>query len=274
MNNTFTEGFELHKQGKLDEAIEIYRKDNKDIKCMLNLVSLLSIKQDKESKKEAKEILNTINLIECSGLYKKMHMYDEELLELIVFWYNSPTFYKKQMTQQSLLEQWINLWFAKGEKQKEVDDYLKLRFSNIFNKKFISCNIHTDIALIILYDQITRNIFRNTKKAYEFDNIALNIAKKYVNNINFMSIINVQYVITLTICLIHSENIEDQNLACLIVEKMLIQHKYYYSEIFTLLKKICQNHKMRIDLFGRIPERNIFIGRNSTSEEKAFLNSL
>ena len=124
-----------------------------------------------------------------------------------------------------------------------------------------------DMVLIILYDQVPRNIYRNKPEFYLFDKKALPIARFYSKKINELPF---HMVCTVIICLSHSENIRDHN----IVSDLIKNISYNEYQVFASLKKIFKNHSFRVYNFGRIPERNKILNRTNTIMEKAFLESL
>jgi uncharacterized protein (DUF924 family) len=173
-----------------------------------------------------------------------------------------------ELKSYDLVELWENKWFAKNEKQKKIDVSL-LYFKDLIEKyeTYEPKNLCEKMALIILYDQIVRNIFRNTNKAYQYDNIALNLAKSLLKNFETLPFC---FKLTVVICMIHSENISDHKI---INELMPIVKTDVKCDpkLYIALNGIYKNHNDRIKLFGRIPERNKFLGRISTQEEKVFL---
>ena len=44
-----------------------------------------------------------------------------------------------------------------------------------------------------------------------------------------------------------------------------------HGAVWASLTGIAGNHRDRMRLFGRIPERNVFLGRESSEEERAYL---
>jgi uncharacterized protein (DUF924 family) len=200
---------------------------------------------------------------------------DENLYELCLFWYFSQ---KQQfninfnkLTSIDIYNQWINVWFAKEEKQVTIDSYLK-KYEYMIETyiNFSPRNLIETIGIIILYDQITRNIFRNTSNAYKYDKIALLYAKKLIN---VYERLHFCVKLTVIICLIHSENIVDHNNVQLKIHE-LVNDPLCDKNIFRSLYNISINHLERIVLFGRIPERNKFLSRTSTDEERAYILSL
>jgi uncharacterized protein (DUF924 family) len=77
----------------------------------------------------------------------------------------------------------------------------------------------------------------------------------------------------LIICHVHSENLEDQQVATQAAEQTYDRYHRDYS-VAVAIRKVASNHFLRVAMFGRIPERNAFVGRVSTQEELAFLSGL
>ena len=164
-----------------------------------------------------------------------------------------------------LTEQWYNIWFNKNDIQK-VDNILKTSEPLINNYlEYDTDDIRELIALTILYDQVPRHIYRNTKKAYDYQSISLNYAKKALQQKIDLNL----YYISIIICLIHTENIDEQILAKKTLDKCDITQEYKIA-----LNKIINNHYERVSLFGRIPERNKILSRENTVHESVYLNAI
>ncbi len=123
------------------------------------------------------------------------------------------------------------------------------------------------MALIILFDQIPRNIYRKTAKAYKYDLKSLKITKSLIENFDSLHFC---FKLTIIICMIHSEDISDHEIIKILLLKIKNDFKCD-SQLYISLYQIYINHYDRIKMFGRIPERNIFLGRKSTPEEKIYL---
>ena len=119
---------------------------------------------------------------------------------------------------------------------------------------------HGRLAEIILLDQFSRNIFRNTPKAFANDQMALALAQEAVGN-------NIASLFTKTECgfllmpYMHSESKAIHTIAEFLYREFAEPYNYDY-EI---------KHKAIIDRFGRYPHRNSILGRESTPEEIEFL---
>ncbi|MGC4061620.1 MAG: DUF924 family protein [Aquabacterium sp.] len=116
------------------------------------------------------------------------------------------------------------------------------------------------LAEIIVLDQFSRNIYRNTPRAFAQDPIALALSQEAVRQ-------NVHTGLPPTECtfllmpFMHSESREVHALA----EPLFKAFTPASNHAFEL------KHKVIIDRFGRYPHRNAVLGRASTAEELAFL---
>lgn len=210
---------------------------------------------------------------------KKYHTdkINQDFINLICYWFDVKPIdvirsFNKDIEPTTILSNWTNIWFAKNAEQTKIDKELKI-FEKLYDKykDYDPTYLYEYVAMIILYDQIPRNIFRKTPKAYETDHIAFKHAKFLSNYIDYMPF-HVNIFIILSFC--HQE-LKETHIEC---SKLIqiIKDKYVkkYFQIVNILSQIYQNHYDRILLFGRIPERNIILNRPSTEEEKVFINNL
>ncbi len=256
-----------------DIAYKLEKENNENARYYYELAVLFEYKLALKHM----EYLDKPNFISYLKKYNNSNI-NSDFLEIVSYWYNNMKIFKNtkqlnvEMSSNEMDELWTQIWFAKGVNQTKVDNELK-KFEYYYKKykDYKPYYLYEYIALIILYDQIPRNIFRNSAKAYETDNIAFNHAKylmKFIEHIPF------HLSIPIIISYIHSESSEILTDAKKIIE--VVQKKYYnkYNNIFTSLNGIFQNHYDRISLFGRIPERNKFLDRLSTEKELVYLQSI
>ncbi|HAZ44539.1 MAG TPA: DUF924 domain-containing protein [Cyanobacteria bacterium UBA11369] len=120
------------------------------------------------------------------------------------------------------------------------------------------------LALIILLDQIPRNIFRGEPKAFATDSQALSAAKHAVNRGFDRELLPVQrWFIYLPFE--HSENLADQH------QSVELWHGLSeYPDCADAINYAIQHLKI-IERFGRFPHRNKILGRETTPEEAEFL---
>jgi uncharacterized protein (DUF924 family) len=119
------------------------------------------------------------------------------------------------------------------------------------------------LALIILFDQFPRNMFRGTAEAFASDPHAREIAKRAIAQKRDLEV-PAAFRSFFYLPLEHSENISDQEACVQLTRERLgeqdVAHRYALM------------HKDAIERFGRFPARNKALGRASTAEEQEFLN--
>ena len=173
----------------------------------------------------------------------------------------------------------INFWFTetsaeqKFKKDLKFDQVIKDKFLNDYelaSKNKLDDWQRTDrgcLALIILLDQFSRNLFRESGKAFEQDEKARSVLLKIIVN-NFLDTMNESERLFALLPLIHSENISDHEKAYDLMDKYLKNH----SEI-EKIKNFWLDHTVAIKRFGRYPHRNKALNRVSSNDEIEFLNS-
>ena len=120
------------------------------------------------------------------------------------------------------------------------------------------------LALIILLDQLPRNMFRGTPKMYAADHKARNVAGHIANMAFDAAMTDVQKLFA-HLPFEHHEDLESQNL-----HVTYISANYHGPRRDESLKAAHRHHEI-IERFGRFPHRNEILGRVSTPEETAFL---
>uniref|UniRef100_A0A0G4I0G2 DUF924 domain-containing protein n=1 Tax=Chromera velia CCMP2878 TaxID=1169474 RepID=A0A0G4I0G2_9ALVE len=165
---------------------------------------------------------------------------------------------------------WRRKWFAKGEQQKVTDEFLQMYAGQV--SRFISSEpekLWEKMALIVLFDQIPRNVFRGQPDAYAFDKRAFPLAWALFSRIDELP---VHFKVTVIVALCHTESVEVQNeVSKYVKERFCPLYDSTHPELVASLQRISCNHRERVVLFGRIPERNEILGRKSTEAETAFL---
>ena len=120
------------------------------------------------------------------------------------------------------------------------------------------------LALILLLDQIPRNIFRGQIEAFATDFKALIAAQKAIEKGFDKEMLPVErWFIYLPFE--HSENIEHQRRCIELFDQLKDDSESAYAIDYAI------QHFKIIERFGRFPHRNSILGRQSTSEEIEFL---
>jgi uncharacterized protein (DUF924 family) len=117
------------------------------------------------------------------------------------------------------------------------------------------------LAEIIVLDQFSRNIFRDTPLAFAFDALALVLAQEAIRAEAHLGLMPQQKAF-LYMPFMHSEShLIHQRAVALFSEPGLEKNLDFEMQ-----------HKAIIDRFGRYPHRNVILNRPSTQEEVEFLN--
>ena len=172
----------------------------------------------------------------------------------------------------------IDFWFNKTSPEKRFkrddsfDNEIKLNFLEDYN--LAKSNEYDDwlnkpkecLALIILLDQFSRNLFRDKKEAFEQDHKA-RLAVNQGVYIGYLEDLNDSERLFFLLPLIHSEEIIDHEKAYQLLNKYLNNHPDIEK-----IKSFWRDHTNAIKKFKRYPHRNKILGRQSTPEEIKFLN--
>ena len=173
----------------------------------------------------------------------------------------------------------LNFWFVETSAEQKFKKDLK--FDQVIKDNFLSDYKlasqnklddwqNTDrgcLALIILFDQFSRNLFRESEKAFERDEKARSVLLKIITN-GFLDKMNEKERLFALLPLIHSENIVDHEKAYELMDKYLKNHLDLEK-----IKKFWVDHTIAIKRFGRYPHRNKVLGRVSSDDEIEFLKS-
>ena len=117
------------------------------------------------------------------------------------------------------------------------------------------------LALLILLDQVPRNIFRGTGHAYATDPLARHYAARAVDA-GFDTQVDPALRVFVYLPFEHSEDLADQ-LRCIELSRALDPEYMKYAVA----------HREVIERFGRFPHRNRDLGRVNTPDEQAWLDA-
>ncbi len=116
------------------------------------------------------------------------------------------------------------------------------------------------LAEIIVLDQFSRNLYRDSPLAFAFDSAALVLAQEALR-IQADERVEVERRAFFYMPYMHSESATIHAQAAEIFSRLGAEHNYAFE----------LQHKAIIDRFGRYPHRNTILGRQSTPEEIEFL---
>ena len=168
----------------------------------------------------------------------------------------------------------LNFWFEDCnpkdwfKKDKYFDYQIKKNFGNLIEDAVLGYlndwqrSLNGSLALIILTDQFTRNVFRGTPRSFSGDRLALETCLHCLCTFD-ISQLESQRTHFLLIPLMHSESLNLQEMSLPLFRAHTSDKVYQYA-----LK-----HKNIIARFGRFPHRNAILGRTSTASEIEFLKN-
>lgn len=122
----------------------------------------------------------------------------------------------------------------------------------------------TALALIVLTDQLPRNMFRGTPQAFATDPLALGCARKFLAAGWDVHLSPVERMFAY-LPFEHSEALQDQERSMELFAPLGAFEQTRDTPDFA------RRHWEIVKRFGRFPHRNTILGRTSTAEETAFL---
>ena len=126
------------------------------------------------------------------------------------------------------------------------------------------------LALILLIDQIRRNIHRNTADAFSYDKMALKLCVEGAREKKDKGLTPIQQAF-FYMPLQHTESLKAQDKAVDIFSRLAQAVSPTYRETFETMATFAELHRDIIDQFGRFPHRNELLGRENTPEEDEYL---
>ena len=172
------------------------------------------------------------------------------------------------MDYQEVIDFWFEEltpkdWFVGGQ---EIDNLIESRFGQVYQAAIQSelfewrTSAEGRLAEIIVLDQFSRNIGRNTAGAFAADSMALALAQEAVAG-GFDQLLTPSQRSFLYMPYMHSESLVVHEQAVELFEKNGLEGNIDFEH----------KHKVIIERFGRYPHRNEILGRKSTAEEIEFL---
>jgi uncharacterized protein (DUF924 family) len=153
-------------------------------------------------------------------------------------------------------------WFSRSA---EIADEIRARFLGLHEQLVATEGAGLDspratLAAVVVLDQFSRNMFRDSPRAFAADPLARILARKAVER-GLDSGFSADERLFLYLPFEHSEDRDDQAYSCELIGRLGNDDWTRYA----------QAHKAIIDRFGRFPHRNAALGRTSTAEELALL---
>jgi uncharacterized protein (DUF924 family) len=170
------------------------------------------------------------------------------------------------------IEDILKFWFAQTEpdqwfeKDPTFDTGIRQRFLGLHEilvsrgNNDLLADAQTALATVIVLDQMSRNMFRDTPRAFAADPQALRLAKAAIAR-GFDARLTKHQRMFLYLPFQHAENRKSQARSVALMASLTDPE----------LQKWAEAHRAIVDRFGRFPHRNAVLGRISTPEEIEFL---
>jgi len=169
-------------------------------------------------------------------------------------------------SSEDILNYWFyevgrDKWFANEE---ELDSQIRERFLQDYEKavrgelKKWEETPEGTLALLLLLDEFPRRMFRNTARAYETNEVAIELARDGIIR-HFDDRIDKQYKLLFYLPFLNSENIGDQRLALFYIRERVKDNDW--------LAQAEKNHETVLR-YGRFPQRDAILGRHPDLEEQ------
>ncbi|MFQ6021926.1 MAG: DUF924 family protein [Acidiferrobacterales bacterium] len=167
------------------------------------------------------------------------------------------------------------LWF---QSNATTDKLIRERFEDDLQKAAVGelvdweQNAKGRLALIVLLDQFSRNIYRGTPKAFTQDKQARTLCLGGIEQGHDLTLAPIERAF-FYLPLAHAESPEMQDKSVALLQALVQSVPHATRRKLQTFLDHAIGHRDIIERFGRFPHRNNILDRPSTPEELAFLNA-
>ena len=182
--------------------------------------------------------------------------------EVLAFWFG---------TDAEPSPQQVKRWFVRDEK---FDAEIRDKFGALYEQAVKTGmpewrgTARGELALVILLDQFSRNLFRDDPRAFAQDQRALAIARDLVSSGRWKELTTLQRTFVL-LPFQHAEDVAVQRESVALYEQLA--NETGNTGMVGSAWDFAKRHAAIVERFGRFPHRNKVLGRESTPEERVFL---
>jgi len=195
------------------------------------------------------------------------------LIDVVDYWFEKQKDYKKWFFSGTTLDTYIS---------DNYKDLLDFHLQNNYEYDMTKSNLKKILGKIILLDQFSRHVYRNTAKAYDGERFALPMSKGLLES-GLLDFFSTSERIFALMPLQHSENVEDKQFILNYLDD--IENRGFTSEtqghrteslvdtisMLSSFKKHTLNHHHILKTYGRYPKRNEALLRQSNQSELEYL---
>lgn len=188
--------------------------------------------------------------------------------DVLQFWLGAPA------RDHDSFQQKVRRWFSTD---KALDTEIRTRFGDAVQRARDGAldewakTPRGRLALIILFDQFTRNLYRGTPRAYENDARALALAEAGIDQ-HLDAGFTFEEKMFLYMPLGHAEDVTRQERHLALVTAAANAAPPGLEAAYATATTHARGYLEQIRRFGRFPHRNMVLGRTCTQEEMAFLD--
>jgi uncharacterized protein (DUF924 family) len=191
----------------------------------------------------------------------------EEYEEVLRFWFS-----QQLSDDHAVMVSQFAWWFRGG-----ADSAIAQRFSLLLERAARGDLDHwrheprPRLALILVLDQFSRSLYRDTARAFAQDPQALALALQGIENGHYAALTTPWEKTFFFLPLGHSEELTHLERVVKLAEELVEQAPAELRRVLEHSAAQARGHRDVIARFGRHPHRNAVLGRPSTPEELAYL---
>jgi uncharacterized protein (DUF924 family) len=194
---------------------------------------------------------------------------DKQVLnDIYSFWFGDAA------TPDDIDPERVAFWMRQND---ETDRQVREKFGHVLpmaaQQEWSVCDLTREqaVALVVLFDQFPRNMFRTTGEAFAYDHLARDLARELTAD--GWDCFTAAERFMLCLPFVHHEDQADQDYAVLLSAQQTVAMPEEKRELRRFDLDQAVRHRDVIRRFGRFPHRNAMLGRISTEEEVEFLKT-
>jgi steroid delta-isomerase-like uncharacterized protein len=186
---------------------------------------------------------------------------------LLAFWFGA------DLDSPAALAERSRFWFEGGP---AVDRELRARFSDLPELAASGAldawagAPRSALARVIALDQLPRNLYRGSARAFAYDGVALEAAEAALAA-GFDRALHPLEAAFLHLPFEHAESLAAQQRSVALTEALAARSEPAHRAVLAEWADFARRHLAVIERFGRFPHRNAALGRVSTAAERAYL---
>jgi len=194
--------------------------------------------------------------------------------DVLEFWFGTRPYGPAAVAQR------MHFWFGDAdapEIQPQTDERIRLRFAELTRQAAEGeiasweSSPRRRLALILLLDQFPRNLYRGRAAAYAHDRRALELALGGMQ-LGADAALDPVERIFFYMPLQHAESRDVQEESLAAFRRLAAEAPAELNAVFAGVSQFARLHHDIVERFGRFPHRNQLLGRDSTAEERSWLD--